>query len=130
MVTGMPELKKLIEDMGKVPATVLTKAAKAGAKIAYDYSRNKIQANDFGYDTGIMKKSIKLVAERRKTGKCVYDVKADYPANLIDYGFSVKGKYVPGNRFLRDGVDRNREAIQSAILEAIGAALDGYMGSK
>jgi hypothetical protein len=80
-VTGFNELKQLIDQLGKVPQKVATRAASAGARI--DLSATKADAPV--YD-GWLKASLKMVGERAsKPGKKVYEITFDraYNSKLV-----------------------------------------------
>lgn len=137
-IIGMKELERSFRELGKVPQTVATQSARAGARIALRAAKENAPE-----DTGALKQGIILKGERTRTrGKKVYDVMMDpakndifvkmtkdgkryyYPASQ-EYGFlTVDGGYVPGYRFLRRAVDDNEEAIQKRILEVTGREID------
>lgn len=137
-IVGMKKLERSFRELGKVPQTVATQSARAGATIA----RKSARANA-PVDEGNLQQGIVVKRERtRVKGKAVYDVmmdpaKADvfvkttkdgkryyYPASQ-EYGFlTVDGGYVPGYRFLRRAVDDNAEAIEKRVYEIAGRAVD------
>lgn len=131
-IEGMKELERSFRKLGKVPQTIATKSAKAGAAIALKAARNKAPV-----DTGQLRKGIILKGERKTVaGKKVYDVMMDpamnnvfvkmsadgktryyYPASQ-EYGFlTVNGGYIPGYHFLRDSLTENKDAIERKVLE-------------
>lgn len=148
-ITGIAEVERLFELVGAAPAKVLTKATRAGASIALKYAKAHVYD---GYDqqTGTIKKSLKIKKERRKQGKSVYTVGPDasgWYAHFLDYGHWATGgvklergkgvlnrllrdsqttgmTWVPGNRFLRDSVDKNDEVIKQTILTGLATELD------
>ena len=137
-IIGMKELERSFRALAKVPQTVATSSARAGARIALKAAKENAPE-----DTGALKQGIILKGERTRTrGKKVYDVMMDpakndifvkmtkdgkryyYPASQ-EYGFlTVDGGYVPGYRFLRRSVDDNAETIQRKILEVAGREVD------
>ncbi|GBF73213.1 hypothetical protein PA598K_01498 [Paenibacillus sp. 598K] len=134
----MKELERAMKRLGKVPQTIVTQAARAGATIPLRAS--KANAPE---DTGDLKSGIIMKKERRtKIGKAVYDIMMDpakndifvkttkdgtryyYPASM-EYGFmTVDGGYVPGYRFLRRGLVENVTRIESRVIEVAGKAVD------
>lgn len=140
-IIGMKELERAFKQLGKVPQSVATKAAKAGATIARKAA--KVNAPE---ESGDLKSGIILKRERRtKPGKAVYDVMMDpamndvfvkvskdgkrsyYPASQ-EYGFlTVGGGYVPGYRFLRNSIVDNKSAIEHKVVEVAGKAVDKAM---
>jgi len=138
-IFGVKEVKKLLEEAGKAPAKVLTKAVKTSAKIVLLAARDNAPV-----DTGTLKKGIRLKAERRKSGKCVYQIgifgasgggeefvkhsskgkRSFYPASQ-EYGWTDEyGHYHPGYRYLRNAADRNTERVHTSILQILGEELD------
>lgn len=137
-IAGMKELERSFKELGKVPQTVVTKAARAGARIALRAA--KANAPE---DTGQLKRGIILKGERTKIrGKKVYDVMMDpamndvfvkvskegkrsyYPASQ-EYGFlTVNGGYVPGYHFLRRAITDNEIAIEKKILSETKSAVE------
>jgi len=137
-IKGMAELESMFKQLGKVPQTVATKSARAGARIALKAAKANAPV-----DTGDLKRGIILKREkRRKPGKAVYDVmmsphmndvfvkiskdgkRSYYPASQ-EYGFlTVDGGYVPGYRFLRNSIDDNKSAIEKKVLETAGKEVD------
>lgn len=142
-IIGMRELERSFRELGKVPQTVATQSARAGARIALKAAKANAPV-----DTGALRDGIILKGERTTTkGKKVYDVMMDpakndifvkttgkfgnkrayYPASQ-EYGFlTVNGGYVPGYRFLRNAIDDNESAIEKKILESAEKAIDKAM---
>lgn len=137
-IVGMKELERSIKKLGKVPQTVATKAASAGARIALKAAKNNAPV-----ETGALKGGIIMKGERRvKVGKKMYDIMMDpskndifvkiskegkrsyYPASQ-EYGYmTVDGGYIPGYQFLRKSITENSRAIESKIVEVAGKAID------
>ncbi|MDN4069938.1 HK97 gp10 family phage protein [Paenibacillus vini] len=140
-IKGMKELERLIQLMGKVPQSVATKSAKAGATIALKAARRSAPE-----DKGDLKGGIILKPERRVVvGKKVYDVMMDptkndvfvktskegkrsyYPASQ-EYGFmTANGGFVPGFHFLRNSITENSRAIEEKIVQVAGLTIDKVM---
>lgn len=133
-ITGIADVQKLFEEVGKAPARVLSTSARKGANVALRYAKDHVPVGvewttgKYAHEPGTLKKSLKIKAERSKKGKKVYTVGPDkngWYAHFADYGFTTRnGRYIPGNRFLRDSVDKNREEIQQTILSVMGTELD------
>lgn len=137
-IVGMRDLERAFRELGKVPQTVATQSARAGARVALKAARDNAPE-----DTGNLKRGIIMRRERsRVKGKAVYDIMMDpamnhvfvkiskagkrsyYPASQ-EYGFlTVDGGYVPGYRYLRRAADENERQIEKKILEAAGKAVD------
>ncbi|RUS47563.1 HK97-gp10 family putative phage morphogenesis protein [Cohnella sp. AR92] len=137
-IEGMKELERSLNKLGKVPMSVVTPAARAGAQIALKAAKANAPV-----DTGALRDGIILKPERRvKAGKKMYDVMMDpakndifvkitesghryyYPASQ-EYGFvTVDGGYVPGYHFLRRSLTDNVRAIESKIVSVAGKAVD------
>lgn len=137
-IEGMKELERSLKKLGKVPAAVVTPAARAGAQIALRAAKRNAPV-----DSGELRDGIIMKAERRvKAGKRMYDVMMDpakndifvkttvsghryyYPASQ-EYGFvTVDGGYVPGYHFLRRAITENARAIESKIVSVAGKAVD------
>lgn len=130
-IQGMKELERMFKQLEKVPQTVATKSARAGATIALRAARAKAPV-----DTGNLKSGIILKRERRvKVGKAVYDVMMDpakndifvkttkdgkryyYPASQ-EYGFiAPDGSYIPGFRFMRNSLEDNARQIEQKVID-------------
>lgn len=133
-IVGIDEVRRLFEDVGKAPAKVLTTATRKGAKIALSYAKTHCpvavewRGGNNAHEPGTLKKSLKIKAEKRKKGKKVYTVgpgPQGWYAHFADYGFTARnGRYIPGNRFLRDSVDKNRGTIQTTILREMAKELE------
>ena len=132
-IKGMKELERSFKKLGKVPTSVASKSARAGARIAYKDARANAPE-----DTGELKRGIVLRRgkfRRRVPGRAVYNVMMDPAKNHIfvketkdgkryyyptsqEYGFmTVDGKYIPGYRFMRRAIDDNEEKIRRSVLE-------------
>lgn len=130
-IEGMKELQAMFKKLEKVPQTVATKSARAGATIALRAARANAPV-----DEGNLKSGMILKRERRvKPGKAVYDVMMDpakndvfvkttasgkryyYPASQ-EYGFlTVDGGYIPGYRYLRKSITENVDAIEKKVID-------------
>lgn len=137
-IVGMKELERAFKELGKVPQTVATQSARAGARIALRAAKKNAPE-----DTGDLKRGLVMKRERTKVkGKAVYQVTFDramndifvkvsrsgkrsyYPASQ-EYGFlTVDGGYIPGYRYLRRSIDENKESIEKKVLETAGKAVD------
>lgn len=135
---GFDDLSRTFKALGKVPQTVATQAARAGATIARRAAKKNAPVDEGNLQQGIIMKR-----ERRTVpGKAVYDVMIDpgmndvfikysadgersyYPASQ-EYGFlTVDGGYVPGYHFLRRAITDNDVEIEKKILETTERAVE------
>ncbi|WP_438498018.1 HK97 gp10 family phage protein [Paenibacillus sp. IHBB 3054] len=143
-IIGMRELERSFQRLGKVPQTVATKAARAGAKIAF--KATKANAPE---DSGELKRGLVMKPERRvKVGKKVYDIMMDpakndifakvsksgkrsyYPASQ-EYGFmTVDGGYIPGYRYMRRGLTEHARTISKAMVDEGSKAVDKALNAR
>ena len=95
-VKGMSELESAFKQLGKVPQTVATKSARAGATIAL-----KAAKANAPQDEGNLKRGIIMKRERSKDkGKAVYDIMPDPAMNSVFVKISKDGKrsYYPASQ--------------------------------
>lgn len=134
-ITGIEEFKKILEKAGKLPAKFLTKATKSGA----NFIRNEAKAGA-PKRTGLLQRSIKIKAEKRRTGKKVYQIKfvsdklakesasgkrSFYPTSQ-EYGWKLQdGSKVPGKFFMRNAVNHNRARVEQDIINDLAESLRG-----
>lgn len=132
-ITGIKELTRMLERGIKTPAKALTKATKDGAMIVRKQARA-----DSPVDTGKLKRSIKLKAEKRKVGKKVYQVKfigdnlakigvngkrSFYPASQ-EYGWKKRdGSKTVGKYFMTRAIRQNRHMIEQTIVNGLADSL-------
>lgn len=142
-VEGMRELERSLKQLGKVPQKHVTASAKKGMGVMLKHARANAPM-----DTGLLKRGIKLVGEKsRVKGKKVYrgvfDEKyndffqkpvknpskgsraiAYYPFSQ-EYGFFAKdGRYIPGLRFMREGLTENISKIEKTIVNEMKKKID------
>jgi len=137
-IIGLRELERSFRQLGRIPQTVATQAARAGGSVA-----RKAAKKNAPVDTGELKHGIIMKKERKtKPGKAVYDIMMDpamndvfvkeskegkrayYPASQ-EYGFlTANGGYVPGYRYLRRAIDENKSEIETKTLEKAGKAVE------
>jgi HK97 gp10 family phage protein len=139
-LTGVEELIRMIDKFEKVPASVLTKATKAGAMVVRTQARQLAP----GKTPGKLRTAIKLKAEKRKTGKKVYQVKivgdgfvkfskagkrSFYPASQ-EYGWKHMGKTpkIPGKYYLTKAIQQNKKKIEQLIVDIMTKALKAIRG--
>lgn len=143
-IEGMKELQKAFKELNKVPQTVATRAARAGASVAYKDAKANAPI-----DEGNLQRGIVMKKERRvKLGKAVYDIKFDpakndifvketkegtryyYPASM-EYGFmTVNGGYIPGYRFMSKSLTNNVATIEQKTIQVALKAIDKAMKAK
>jgi hypothetical protein len=137
-VTGFNELKQLIDQLGKVPQKVATRAASAGARI--ELSATKADAPV--YD-GWLKASLKMVGERAsKPGKKVYEITFDraYNSKLVktsetgkrsyypvsqEFGWKYKnGGYHVGLQYMKNTAEENKSKVEQKIIDVAKDGID------
>ncbi len=138
-VEGMRELERSLKQLGKVPQKHVTASAKKGMNISLKSARANAP-----YDTGQLKKGMKLKGERSKfKGKKVYQVVFDDKMNDVfqkknkdgkitgyypvsqEYGFFAKnGRYIPGYRFVSDSLTDNVGKIEKTIVTEMKKKID------
>lgn len=138
VLEGTAELVKSIEKLGKLPQKHIT----AATKKAMSPVLKQAKANA-PYDTGALKKGIKLVGERsRQKSKKVYRIVFDRAMNDVfqkksasgkggyypvsqEYGFFARnGRYIPGYRFIADSFEDNLGQIEHTIVADLKAKID------
>lgn len=137
-ILGARELEETFRALGKVPQTVATQSARAGARIVQRAA--KANAPE---DEGHLKKGIIINREKRRVrGKAVYDVmisphlhdifvkvskegkRSYYPASQ-EYGFlTADGGYVPGYRYMRRAADENEITVEKKMVAEGRKAID------
>ncbi|GMG96852.1 HK97 gp10 family phage protein [Tepidimicrobium xylanilyticum] len=146
-VEGMDELEKSLKRLGKVPQKHVTASSRKAMNIVLKQSRASAP-----YETGALKKGIKMVGERsRQKGKKVYRIVFDRNMNHIfqkpvknpgesghkgarkiayypysqEYGFFARdGKYIPGYRFISDSLTDNVSKIEKIIVSEMKKKID------
>lgn len=135
----MKELQKSIKKLGKVPQKCVTTAARKGMNIALKSAKQNAP-----FDTGELKKGMKLVGEKaRVKGKKVYRLVFDRAKNDIfqkknaegkvtgyypisqEYGFFTRnGRYIPGYRFIHATFESNTSKIEKTIVSEMKKKID------
>ena len=146
----LKEAKKTFDAMGKLPAKVVTAAARRGLTLT---ARAIRKSGKMPVDTGLMKKALTTKREKsRYKGKKVYEVifdptwnkylqrpiqnpgeaggKSDhayYPASM-EYGFLTRSEgnglsYVPGYHFMRDEGEAMREPVKAEMAKKFNEAI-------
>ncbi len=138
-IEGMAKLQRDLEKLGKVPQKHVTASAKKGMNIALRDSKANAP-----YDTGMLKKGIKLAGEKSSTkGKKVYRVVFDKSMNDVfqkknaegkitgyypisqEYGFFARnGKYIPGFRFIHNSLTDNVSKIEKTMVSTMKTKID------
>ena len=146
-VLGTAKIVRDLERLGKMPQVGANRAARSGMKIAFDDAKRRAPL-----DTGLLKRGLIMRKEKTtKKGKSVYWIgptralngdgkngfvkdyaggtkRAYYPASQ-EWGFTVKGHYTPGYRYLKNAIDKNVNTISKSMekkfIEEIDRALRG-----
>lgn len=135
----MDKLQKDLEKLGQVPQKHVTSSSRKAMNIVLKESRATAP-----YDTGQLKKGMKLKGERaRVKGKKVYQVIFDPAMNDVfqkpnkegkitgyypisqEYGFFARnGRYIPGYRFISDSLIDNTSKIEKTIVSEMQKKID------
>lgn len=135
----MRELQKSLKKLGKVPQKHVTASARKGMSIVLKDAKANAP-----YDTGALKKGMKLQGERsRYKGKKVYKIIFDPAMNDVfqkknkqgevigyypisqEYGYFAKnGRYIPGYRFIHDSLEENAEKMEKTIVTTMKQKVD------
>lgn len=135
----MRELQKSLKKLGNVPQKHVTASARKGMNIVLRDAKTNAP-----YDTGALKKGMKLQGERsRYKGKKVYKIIFDPAMNDVfqkknkqgevigyypisqEYGFFAKnGRYIPGYRFIHDSLEENAEKMEKTIVTTMKQKID------
>lgn len=138
-VEGIGKLLKDLEKLRKIPQKHVTASARKGMNIALRDSKANAP-----YDTGQLKKGIKLAGEKAKTkSKKVYRIVFDRAMNDVfqkknsegevtgyypisqEYGFFARnGRYIPGFRFISDSLTENTQAISKTMKDTMKIKID------
>ena len=132
-LTGVRELEAILRQVGNAPAKALTKATKKGANIMLKATKQNAPS-----DTGKMKRSMKLRAEKRKVGKKVYQIiykdetlskisrtgkRSFYPASQ-EHGWKLpNGRKVAPKNFQRNAMNANRSLIMETVIRELTNAI-------
>lgn len=138
-VEGMEKLQRDLKKLGNVPQKHVTSSSKKGMNIALRDARVSTP-----YETGMLKKGIKIVGEKSKSkGKKVYRIVFDRAYNDVfqkpnkegkitgyypvsqEYGFFAKnGRYIPGFRFISNSLTDNVSKIEKTIVDTMQTKID------
>lgn len=138
-VEGMGKLQRDLKKLGQVPQKHVTSSSRKAMNVVLKQSRATAP-----YDTGMLKKGMKLKGERSRTkGKKVYQVIFDPNMNHIfqkpnkegkitgyypvsqEYGFFAKnGRYIPGYRFIHDSLADNTQRVEKTIVSEMQKKID------
>jgi len=138
-IEGMKELQRNLKKLGEVPQKHVTASSRKGMSIVLKQARANAP-----YDTGALKRGIKLVGEKAKVkGKKVYRIVFDRAMNEIfqkknkegkvvayypvsqEYGyFTRNGRYIPGFRFIRGAFEENAQKMANTIVDTMKKKID------
>lgn len=140
-IDGMKELERSIRRLGALPQKCVTKAAKAGAKIA-----QKAAIKNAPYKKGNLRRGIILQGEKRKIGKKVYDIminpemndifakvsksgkRSYYPASMESKFRTVNGRVIEGKHYLLKALTQNAPAIEQKMVDVLSKEIDKELG--
>lgn len=141
--TGIEEFKKLLEKVEKMPAKVMTNAVKKAATIAKTQAKSLAPVGE----TGNLRRSIGIWAEKRRTGKKVYQLafskayndkfvkesngkRSYYPA-YQEYGFKKRnGGKIVGKFFIRKSSKDRKTELEQMILTELANSLKNLGGAR
>lgn len=135
----MRNLQRSLKKLGQVPQKHVTASARKGMNIVLRDAKANAP-----YDTGALKKGMKLQGERsRYKGKKVYKIIFDPAMNHIfqkknqageivayypvsqEYGYFTKnGKYIPGFRFIHNSLANNAQKMERTIITTMKQKID------
>jgi len=135
----MRNLQRSLKKLGHVPQKHVTSSARKGMNIVLRDAKANAP-----YDTGALKKGMKLQGERsRYKGKKVYKIIFDPAMNDVfqkknkqgevigyypvsqEYGFFAKnGRYIPGYRFIHGSLNDNAEKMEKTIVTTMKQKID------
>lgn len=138
-VEGMRELERSLKKLGEVPQKHVTSSARKGMNVVLKDAKTNAP-----YDTGMLKKGMKLAGERsRIKGKKVYRIVFDRKYNDVfqkknksgkvvgyypisqEYGFFARdGKYIPGYRFIHKSLSNNAKRMEKTIVTTLKKKID------
>lgn len=139
---GMDQLQRNLKKLGNVPQKHVTASARKGMNIVLKGAKANAP-----YDTGMLKKGMKLAGEKSKhKGKKVYDIIFDPAMNDVfqkknkqgevigyypisqEYGYFAKnGRYIPGYRFIHGSLEENAEKMGKAIVTNMKQKVDAEL---
>lgn len=132
---GFDRLQSLIDELGKVPQAVATKAAKQGANLLLSEVKQKAP-----YHTGLLEEALISVGEKAKSkGKKAYEITFDrqlsgdgknglvkisditgnraYYPNSQEYGWTIHGhKGLYGLHYMRNTAQNESDTVEQKII--------------
>jgi hypothetical protein len=157
-IIGMKELERSIKQLGKVPQKCVTKAARSGASIALKSARANAPVDTGALKSGVIMKAERRVkvgkkvydvmmdpakndlyvsnhkagkfhsSVRRKKAQVGDTVRSYYPASM-EYGFfTVNGRFIPGDHYLKRSLTENGRTIEERMVDVLSKEIDKEIG--
>lgn len=137
-IDGLARIQRDLTNLGRMPQVAVNRAARAGMNVAYKSAKENAPV-----DIGNLKRGLVIKKEKRvKQGKAIYFVvpskafnrffvkmyangqkRAYYPASQ-EWGFTVRGHYTPGYRYMKKAIDNNASKIQSEVSKVFAKEID------
>lgn len=137
-ITGVTELQRTLDDLGKLPQRCVTKAANKGARELLRAIKAAAPV-----ETGDLRRGIVVKPEKSKRrGKKFYQVVFDYKMNDVfvkyskdgkryyypssmEYGFKTRdGGWTPGYRFMKKTADAQDTNVKTTMVRVLNEELD------
>ena len=139
-IEGIDELIAKLQQVEKLPQSIVTKAAKTGANMALKSALANLQPANGEFlgrqgrteqhQGGDLAKAMKLKREKSPKGKCVYKIDTTWYARFADLGFTTRsGKKIEGKHFLKYALTEHYDEIKDAMLEELSKGVDKVVGS-
>ncbi|SFD44098.1 HK97 gp10 family phage protein [Bacillus sp. UNCCL81] len=145
-IEGYRQLQQTIDQLGKIPQTIVTKAARKGARVVLPEAKKKAPVEIGNLKRGIILRPEKTTTKGKKVFQVVMDrafnrffvkeskdgKRAYYPASQ-EYGFfsrgpnGSRGKYIPGYNYLRGANASKHNKAQQIIIRTMLSEVDKYL---
>ncbi len=120
-IEGIDDVCDLLEQIGERAENILDDAAKAGAEVVF-----KDAIRDCPVDSGNLRDSIELVADKKTPKKATYKVSINLQKCFYGSFVLLGTKKKPANPFLQQATDKNR--INGKIADAVNKAVSDALG--
>lgn len=148
-LSGVEEFKRLLQQVEKVPAKTMTYAVKKAANVAKADAKSMAPPTGAGKKTtGNLRRAIGIWAEKRRTGKKIYQLAFSknyndklvkytktgkryyYPASQ-EYGFKKRGsgEKIEGKYFIRRASKDKKQELEQMIVDELANSLKSLGGA-
>lgn len=141
-IDGVDELIATLQTLEKVPQVAVTSAAKKGATMALNFAKANLQPvnstflgrrgknEQNSHQPGTLMSAMRIVPEKSRPGRKVYQVTTTWYARFKDLGFTARnGQYVEGSHFLKYALTEHYDEIKGAIIKEMSAAVGRVVGT-